>query len=111
MDGQNHDATPLPVRTQPATSLKRSLDTAKTKIRHLLGTLLSPGIPTRYGLLLVLPTTDKASTYLAGKQGRGPLNVQMTTANKTPFNILVLLNRCQHGGQNISYHTTTDDRN
>ena len=84
---------------------------AKRKIRPLLGALLSQDIPTRYGSLLVLPTTDKASTYLAGKQGRGPLNVQMTTANKTLFNILALLNRCQHGGQNISYHKTRDDRN
>ena len=90
MVGQNHDPALLTVRTKPATSLKRSLDMAKRKIRHFLETLLSPDIPTRYGLLLVLPTADKDSTYLAGKQGRGTLNVQMTTANKTLFNILVL---------------------
>jgi hypothetical protein len=89
MVGQNHDPALLPARAKPATSLQGSLDMTKRKIRHLLGTLLSLGIPTRYGLLLVLPTKDKASTYLAGKQGRGTLNVQMTTANKTLFNILV----------------------
>ena len=110
MVGQNYDPALLPMRTKPATSLKRRFNMVNRKIL-LLGTLLSPGIPTRYGLLLVLPTTDKSSTYLAGKQGRGPLNVQMTTANKTLFNILVVLNRCQHGGQNISYHKTRDDWN
>jgi hypothetical protein len=46
-----------------------------------------------------------AETKIAGssgkKKGRGRPKVQMMTANKGIFNILLLLERSQHGGQTV----------